>query len=194
MNTPDDRIWDELGVVWRAAQIDTAVLSQRLLGQLRRESWRRRLATVIGVLAAAIGIFFSVALMRTHQSAWQRSGVIILTGLVILGAIGFWILRSPMAGDTASLIGMLELAASHARRRRREAWALRYLAPVLYLIAIAAVLLAARPHGRYLILDALIGVASSLFAYFGAQRQYLTSRDREARFLHLRRELTDVGS
>jgi hypothetical protein len=190
MNTPDDRIWDELGVTWRAAHIDTTALSRQLRRHLRRESWRRRLANAVGVIAATLVIIISVALIRMHHSAAQRVGVVGLAELVIVAAIGAWIYRSPTAGDTASLIGMLELAASHARRRRRDVGIFRCLSPVLWLILVPGILLAFRVPGPYWVIDVLILLAASIYGFFSAQRHYDMIRDREARFLHLRRELT----
>ena len=191
MNTPNDRIWDELGVAWRAVQIDTTALSGRLRRQLRRETWRRRCEVALSLIAGAIVVFCSVELIRTHKGAWPTVAIVcsVEFALTILAAIATWIHRPPSGGDTDSLMGMLNLSISRAAARRREMRIARYAAPPLFPIGAAVLLFAARAHGWWLLIDTLIILTSSVFTFFSVQRQYRESCDHEARLLHLRREL-----
>lgn len=134
MTPSGDRFWDDLGIAWRAADIQASSLMPRLRTQIARERRHQRAAVAIGVFAAICGVGIGIAWMMTNRAPAVRwlSGIVI-AGLAAIIAFSGSLQRSLTSGDTASLIGMLDLAIAQAERRQRDAKA-GYLASGIVIV------------------------------------------------------------
>lgn len=70
MTMRDDAYWDELGVAWRAVEVNNNVTTGRLQSRLRRQSIAILAALAIGLPLCAGGFFVGMA---TMWSGWENA-------------------------------------------------------------------------------------------------------------------------
>lgn len=144
MNSGMDPFWDDLGIAWRAIDLEPDSLTPRLRKQLKRETWRRRIGVVFGGLGIAL-----VAWAFKSKGAWNKFyGALLFTWITLGAGLSVWGLRHRTEGDLESRSAMLELSIARAKRTQREA----RVSPVavLFLLLLQALWCSARPlvHAR----------------------------------------------
>ncbi len=138
MTEQPDAYWDELGVAWRAMEVDIAAVTPRLRSRLRRQSLCIRLALAAGAPIAISGVV--VGALTVWWGFVTATWNFVVRGIAIgvVAAIGLRMLWSlvPVRGhaDARALGEMLDLA---VRRARTTLVALRV---GLFCCAFAAVL------------------------------------------------------
>jgi hypothetical protein len=120
MTEKADKYWDELGVAWRAIELDAEVIGPRLQSRLRRQSLLIRSAIVAGVPFGAFGILLGVMTIRL---AWVTGAWYFIARGTAIGIIAALLLTTSLAlvgvrGDAnaRSLAEMLDLAIRRARK------------------------------------------------------------------------------
>jgi hypothetical protein len=138
MTGHSDKYWDDLGVAWRAIEIDIDAVTPRLRSQLRRQSLLIRAALVLGVPLAACGIVLGALTVwwgwttETWNFVTRGIAIGVVSALVLKTLVSFVSIRTD--ADARALAEMLDLA---IRRARTTAVVIRV---GLFSCAIAAVL------------------------------------------------------
>ncbi len=195
MNTTDDRFWDDLGVAWRAVEIPHALLMPRLRKKLNRETWRQRVSYTLSAIAGFCGIAFGAwFFIKSRQLAGKWIGVIVWAATAAAIALDVWKIATPTSGDTLSLMGMIDLSISRAKRQQRAAKTC-YAGCIIVLLADALILYLGFSHLHiHLVRWRAVVIAFAIVFLIGlacyGYRLGRTSREREARFRHLKRVLS----
>jgi len=119
MSGNTDKYWDDLGVAWRAIEVNVDVVMPRLRSRLRRQSLLIRTALVLGLPIATFAIVLGAL---TVWSGWSSSTWNFVTRGIAIGVIGALALKTlvPLvsvrdAADARALTDMLDLAIRRAR-------------------------------------------------------------------------------
>ncbi len=188
MNTTDDRFWDDLGIAWRAVEIDSASLVPRLRARLRREVLLQRASSAVMTTCAIILVAAAVLWIKiTHIIGWWIAALLAVFFAAATPLVR-WVERTPISGDTESLTGMIDLSISRAKRQQRES-RIAYPMCLILLLTNSLILYIASTRYRHPVawawlLIATVVAAITLAAY--GYRLGRSSHEREARFSHLR--------
>ena len=138
MSEDTDKYWDDLGVAWRAIDVDVDVVMPRLHARMRRQSLLIRTALVLGLPMASFAIVLG---LLTVWWGWSSSTWNFVTRGIAVGVAGALALKTLLSlasvrgsADAQALTDMLDLAV----RRARTTLAVIHMA--LFACALAAVL------------------------------------------------------
>ena len=120
MTEQADKYWDELGVAWRAIELDAEVIGPRLQSRLRRQTLLIWSALVAGVPLGAAGILLGVMTIRIGwvTGAWyfvaRGTAIGIIAALALTTSLALVSVRAD--ADARALADMLGLAVKRARK------------------------------------------------------------------------------
>lgn len=174
MTEGQDPYWDDLGVVWTAANPDVDVIKPRLQARLRRQSLLIAAGLAIGIPLSIAGLALAtwtiwVAWTAGALNFYVRGIAIAVISLLLGRAVS--LLLPVRAGDAArSLMAMLDLAIGRAQRTGTVIRLGLYsclAAAALGLVGTAIRMQSGHPPQMSPIVDLVIlaGVASGLFFY-----------------------------
>lgn len=156
---------------------------------LRREARRQRILVAADCLGAIVGIAAALWAFSQKSAPGRFYGAMMLVTTLVCIGLSVWVHATRAGGDMESLVGMLDLASSGARKRQRfgrslfmSAW---FLLPVAVLIPFGAHL----SFGHSIFPVVWVGGWSAALAIIG-RRMEGKNRAQEARFEHLKRSLT----
>ena len=119
MNGDTDKYWDDLGIAWRAIDVDASVVMPRLQSRLRRQSLLIRTALVLGLPMASLAIVLGAL---TVWWGWSSSTWNFVTRGIAIGVVGALTLKTLLSlasvrdsADARALTDMLTLAIRRAR-------------------------------------------------------------------------------
>jgi vacuolar-type H+-ATPase subunit I/STV1 len=119
MTGHSDKYWDDLGVAWRAIEVDVDVVRPRLQSRLRRQSLLIRTALVLGVPLAACGLVLGALTVwwgwttATWNFVARGVAIGIIAALALTGLFSLVSVRG--SADARALAEMLALAVRRAR-------------------------------------------------------------------------------
>jgi hypothetical protein len=119
MNEHSEKYWDDLGVAWRAIDVNIDVVTPRLRSRLRRQSFLIRAAFVIGVPLATCAIVLGALTIwwGWATAAWnfviRGTAIGIVATLLLKALLSFASIRTD--ADARALAEMLDLAIKRAR-------------------------------------------------------------------------------
>jgi len=119
MSGNTDKYWDDLGIAWRAIDVDVDVVMPRLQSRLRRQSLLIRTALVLGLPTASFAIVLGAL---TVWWGWSSSTWNFVTRGIAIGVIAALALKTLLSlasvrdsADARALMDMLDLAIRRAR-------------------------------------------------------------------------------
>ena len=119
MSGDTDKYWDDLGIAWRAIDVDASLVMPRLQSRLRRQSLLIRTALVLGLPTASLAIVLGGL---TVWWGWTSSTWNFVTRGIAIGVIGTLALKTLLSlasvrdsADARALADMLNLAIRRAR-------------------------------------------------------------------------------